>query len=99
MSAAYLLFLLFSLGSMVLCDWRWKLNFFRAPRRSAVILLALLAMLLCWDALGIATGTFYRGDSPYMLGIELAPEMPVEEPIFLCFLVYLTMNIAGWVQR
>ena len=50
---------------------------------------------LAWDALGIVTGSFYRGASDYMTGLELSPEMPVEEPIFLFFLTYLTINITS----
>ena len=30
-----------------------------------------------------------------MLGIELAPEMPLEEPVFLFFLTYLTLNLTS----
>ncbi|MDN6647329.1 MAG: lycopene cyclase domain-containing protein, partial [Corynebacterium flavescens] len=47
----------------------------------------------------IATGTFFRGGSPYMTGIELAPELPVEEPIFLFFLSYLTLNLISAFRR
>ena len=99
MAASYLIFLLMSSACMVLCDWRFKLSFFAHPKRSAIIMLALVAMLLVWDALGIANGTIFRGDSPYMTGIELDPEMPIEEPIFLAFLVYLCMNIAAGVSK
>ncbi|WIM73435.1 hypothetical protein QP028_04065 [Corynebacterium suedekumii] len=55
----------------------------------------MLALFLAWDALGIITGSFYRGASGYMTGIELAPEMPLEEPIFLFFLTYLTLNLTS----
>lgn len=95
MHAAYLGFLLFSLAGMVICDHRWKLAFFRDARRAAVLSAACVGAFLLWDALGIVTGTFFRGASPYMLGVELAPEMPLEEPIFLFFLTYLTMNVTS----
>ena len=42
-----------------------------------------------WDAVGIATGVFVKGDSPIFVGILLAPELPLEEPFFLAFLSYL----------
>ena len=51
------------------------------------------------NALGIATGTFFRGDSPFMTGVELAPEMPLEEPIFLFFLTYLTLNVTSGARK
>ncbi|WP_092147531.1 lycopene cyclase domain-containing protein [Corynebacterium mycetoides] len=95
----YLAFLLLSIACMVLCDRRWRLAFFLDPRRAAVLSLSLVALFLAWDAAGIATGTFYRGDSPYMTGVELAPEMPLEEPIFLFFLTYLTMNLTSAARK
>ena len=95
MRAAYLACLLFSLTGMVIWDNRRRLVFFRDARRAWPVVLGCLAAFLAWDALGIATGTFYRGESPYMLGVELAPELPVEEPVFLFFLTYLAMNLAA----
>ncbi|AKK08068.1 lycopene cyclase domain-containing protein [Corynebacterium testudinoris] len=98
MSVAYLSILLVTLVCMVLCDWRWKLTFFADARRAAIICVAMVALFLVWDALGIVTGSFFRGASDYMLGVELAPEMPVEEPIFLFFLTYLTLNLTSGVR-
>ncbi|WJZ01967.1 lycopene cyclase domain-containing protein [Corynebacterium freiburgense] len=70
-------------------------HFFQDFRRACCISLIMVGAFLVWDALGIATGSFYRGNSPYMTGIELAPELPLEEPIFLFFLTYLTMNFTS----
>ena len=95
MSFAYLTILLVTLACMVLCDWRWELAFFHDARRAGIISVGMVALFLAWDALGIITGSFYRGASDYMTGIELAPEMPVEEPIFLFFLTYLTINLTS----
>ena len=89
----YVTILLAVLVCMALCDWRWKLAFFLDARRAAVRSAAVVAAFLVWDALGIATGSFFRGGSSYMTGVVLAPEMPVEEPIFLFFLTYLTINL------
>ena len=91
----YLTVLLAATACMVLCDWRWKLAFFYDARRAAALSLGLVAVFLAWDALGIMSGTFFRGGSDYMTGIILAPEMPVEEPIFLFFLTYLTINLTS----
>ncbi|QPK83886.1 lycopene cyclase domain-containing protein [Corynebacterium qintianiae] len=99
MHLVYLTFLLVTIGCMMLCDWRWKLAFFLDARRATLLTVSVVALFLLWDAAGIATGTFFRGDSPFMTGIELAPEMPVEEPIFLFFLTYLTMNLTSGTRK
>ena len=46
-----------------------------------------------WDAFGIGLGVFFRGETPFMTGVLLAPELPVEELLFLIFLCWLTMNV------
>ena len=92
---AYLIVLLVTIGCMVLCDWRWKLAFFLDARRATVLSLMVVAAFLLWDAFGIMTGSFFRGGSEYMTGVVLAPEMPVEEPVFLFFLTYLTINLTS----
>lgn len=94
----YLTFLVVTLCCMVICDHRWKLAFFFDAKRAALLSVLMVALFLVWDAFGIANGVFFRGDSPYMLGIELAPEMPLEEPIFLFFLTYLTINLTSGVR-
>ncbi|WP_288831969.1 lycopene cyclase domain-containing protein [uncultured Corynebacterium sp.] len=99
MAFAYLTFLLLSIVCMVLCDWRFTLAFFADARRAALLSAAVVALFLLWDALGIATGTFFRGDSPFMIGVELAPEVPLEEPIFLFFLTYLTLNVTSGARK
>lgn len=99
MRAAYLLALLLSLGGMVVCDRRWRLFFFADARRAALVLLAGVAYFLAWDAVGIAAGVFFRGDSPYQTGVLLAPELPLEEVVFLVLLSYLTMNLYGAAAR
>lgn len=95
MSVAYLSILIVVLICMVLCDWRWKLAFFLDARRAAILSGSVVVAFLVWDALGIASGSFFRGGSQYMTGVILAPEMPVEEPVFLFFLTYLTINLTS----
>jgi len=99
MTLAYLAFLAFSLAGMAIWDHRGRLTFFHDPRRALLVSLGTVAIFLAWDGLGIATGTFFRGDSPYMTGIELAPELPLEEPVFLFFLTYLTMNLTAAARK
>lgn len=72
-------------------DFRFRLFFWRDSASAALVTAAGVAFLLLWDAAGIAAGIFLRGSSQAMLGIELAPEMPLEEPFFLVFLVLCTM--------
>ena len=91
MSVLYLLALLLSLGCLVLLDRRFRLFFWRAPRRAALVLVIGVAFFAAWDLLGIAFGIFARGDGIVSTGILLAPEFPLEELIFLTFLCYLTM--------
>ena len=51
------------------------------------------AFLLVWDLVGIGLGVFFRGETSYMTGLQIAPELPVEEVLFLTLLCYLTMNL------
>ncbi|MDN4615660.1 lycopene cyclase domain-containing protein [Leifsonia sp. F6_8S_P_1B] len=91
MSLAYLACVLVALAAMVLLDRRFRLVFWRDARRASITLAVGLAFFLAWDAAGIALGVFARGESPAMTGIEVAPELPLEEVFFLVFLCYLTL--------
>lgn len=97
-AAAYLAFLLLSLGCMVLLDQRLRLFFWHDARRAAVVLAAGLVFFLAWDLAGIGLGIFFRGHNK-TIGIELAPELPLEEPVFLLFLCYLVMNLFQLFRR
>ena len=97
-AAAYLLFLLVSLGCMVLLDQRLRLFFWQDARRAAVVLAAGLVFFLAWDLAGIGLGIFFRGHNK-TIGIDLAPELPLEEPVFLLFLCYLVMNLFQLFRR
>ena len=88
---AYLAGLLLSIGAMALIDARWRLAFWRAPGASAAAVGTGAALLLVWDLAGIGFGVFFRGDSAWSTGLLLAPELPVEEPVFLVFLCYLAL--------
>ena len=87
----YLGCLLVSIGGMLLIDRRFRLFFWRDAAAAALVTLAGTAFLLLWDAAGIASGIFLRGAAPIASGIVLAPELPLEEPVFLVFLVLCTM--------
>jgi lycopene cyclase domain-containing protein len=96
---AYLAGLLAAIGCMVLIDARWRLVFWRAPVAAAVTVAAGVAFFLAWDAAGILLGVFFRGSSSIVTGVELAPELPLEEPVFLAFLCYLTLVLVLVVER
>lgn len=97
MGVLYLLGLLIALLGMVVVDRRFGLFFWRAWRRAVVILPLGVAFFLVWDLFGIGLGIFFRGETSFMTGIQVAPELPVEEPFFLALLCYVTMNLAAGV--
>ncbi len=99
MGTAYLLFLIASLGCMVLLDRRLCLFFWHDAGRAAGVLVAGVLFFLAWDLAGIGLGIFHRGQTDIMLGIDLAPELPLEEVVFLTFLSYLVMNLFRMFQR
>jgi lycopene cyclase domain-containing protein len=99
MSLLYLLALLVALTGMLLLDRRFGLFFWRSPRRAAIVLLAGVAFFLGWDLAGIGIGVFFRGETDLMTGLQLAPELPVEELLFLTLLCYLAMNLYTGISR
>jgi len=99
MGLAYLGGLLLSIGAMALIDARWRLAFWNSPGASAAAVGAGTALLLLWDLVGIGFGVFFQGDSPWATGLVLAPELPVEEPVFLVFLCYLSLVAVLGIER
>ncbi|MFE5671394.1 lycopene cyclase domain-containing protein [Agromyces sp. NPDC056523] len=96
---AYLGGLLVAIACMALIDARWRLAFWRAPIAAAVTIVSGVVYFLAWDAAGILLGVFFRGRSEIVTGIELAPELPLEEPVFLAFLCYLTLVLVLGVEQ
>ena len=99
MSLLYLAALLIALTGMVLLDRRFRLFLWAAPRRAALVLLVGVAFFVAWDLAGIHLGIFSRGETAFMTGLQVAPELPVEELVFLALLCYLTMNLYGALSR
>ncbi len=98
-SLLYLAALLISAVCMLLIDWRHRLFVFREPLRAVIILVIGAVFFLLWDIAGIALGIFFQGSGPYMTGIMLAPELPLEELVFLLFLCHVTMVLVLGAQR
>ncbi len=99
LSALYLVGLLVGLAGMVTLDLRYRLFFRHSPLRAAAVLVLGVGFFLVWDAAGVGLGIFFRGDLSLLTGVQLAPEIPLEELLFLMLLCYLTMNVYGFVSR
>lgn len=99
MTLLYLAALLVALTGMVLLDRRFGLFFWRDARRAAIVLAVGVVFFLVWDLLGVGLGIFFRGETSFMTGLQVAPEVPVEEVFFLTLLCYLTMNVFGFANR
>ena len=99
MPGLYLLAILLSAAGIAALDARWRLAAWRRPGRTALSVAAGTVFFLAWDAVGIATGVFVKGDSPILLGVDLAPHLPLEEPFFLAFLCYLGLVAWAGAQR
>ena len=99
MGIVYLGSLLLVSGCMLLLDARFRLFFWRDWRAASVVLGVGVAFLLAWDIVGILTGVFRMGGSPGMTGILIAHELPIEEPVFLAFLVLCTMVVFTGAAR
>ena len=99
MSVLYLLALAIALTGMVMLDRRFRLFFWRSAWRAAVVLVIGVVFFLVWDLAGIGLGIFFRGETSFMTGLQLAPELPLEELFFLTLLCYLTMNLYGAFGR
>ena len=99
MGILYLVALAIALTGMVMLDRRFRLFFWNSPRRAAVVLVIGVVFFLVWDLAGIGLGIFFRGETDFMTGLQVAPELPLEEIFFLTLLCYLTMNLYGALTR
>ncbi|MGV8858306.1 lycopene cyclase domain-containing protein [Rhodoglobus sp.] len=99
MIVLYLVALLISLTGMVVLDRRFTLFFWRDARRATVVLVVGVIFFFVWDLLGVSLGIFFRGETDFMTGLLVAPEVPLEEIFFLTLLCYLTMNVYGALTR
>jgi lycopene cyclase domain-containing protein len=99
MAFLYLAALAIALTGMVVLDRRFRLFFWRDAVRAAIVLVVGVAFFVAWDLAGIRLGIFFRGETDFMTGLQLAPELPVEELFFLTLLCYLTMNLYAAMAR
>jgi lycopene cyclase domain-containing protein len=99
MSFLYLGGLLIALAGMVVLDLRFRLFFAVSWWRAGIVMLVGIGFFLLWDLAGIGLGVFFRGNPDLLTGVQLAPELPVEELFFLALLCYATMNLYSWLSR
>jgi len=99
MGALYLVSLLLGITCMLLLDHRFRLFFWRDAKAAAIVTAVGLLFLLAWDLAGIGLGIFLRGEGTIATGLLLAPELPIEEPVFLVFLVLCTMVLYTGARR
>lgn len=90
-SLVYLTTLMVLICCMLLLDRRFRLFFWHDPVAASIVTTVGVAFLLAWDMAGIRFGIFLRGPGDIATGIVLAPELPLEEPVFVVFLVLVTM--------
>lgn len=99
MPGLYLLAIILSAAGVATLDWRHRLALWAAPTRTVAATAIGTVFFLVWDAVGIATGVFVKGDSDSFIGITLAPQLPLEEPFFLVFLSYLAAVLWSAARR
>jgi lycopene cyclase domain-containing protein len=95
----YLGGLLVSIAGLVILDLRVKLFLAAAPRRAAIVLAAGVVGFLLWDAAGVGLGIFFEGSTHLLVGVDLAPQIPLEELFFLILLCLSAMEAFVLAQR
>ena len=95
----YLAVLLFSLTGMTLIDYRYKICLFASPKKWVAALVASIVVFMAIDYLAIALGIFIAGDSEFATGIFLPGQMPMEEPLFLLLLAYVSAQLLVLFDR
>ncbi|MEV7605846.1 lycopene cyclase domain-containing protein [Paenarthrobacter sp. NPDC089322] len=99
MGFVYLASLLAGIACMLLLDQRFRLFFWRDAGAATIVTVVGVVFLLAWDLAGIGLGIFLRGEGAIATGILIAPELPIEEPVFLLFLVLCTMVLYTGARR
>ena len=87
----YLALLLVSIGGVLWLDFRYRLFYWHDAWRALAVTVAGLVALALADVGGIALGIFKRGDAEIATGVVVAPQLPLEEPVFLLLLILSTM--------
>lgn len=99
MTGLYLAGLLVSIAGLVVLDLRLRLFLFAAPVRAAVVLVVGVGGFLLWDAAGVGLGIFFEGQQDLLVGVDLAPDVPLEELFFLILLCLSAMDAFLLAER
>lgn len=99
MPGMYLAAILISATGIGILDARFRLALWRDTIATLAAVAAGVVFFLSWDAVGIVTGVFVKGDSPLFIGVDLAPHLPLEEVFFLAFLSYLSLVVWSAAMR
>lgn len=99
MSWLYLAAIVVSGLCMGLVDHRWRLFLFDRPRVALTAVAVGFVLFLVWDLVAIELAVYSKGESPGMSGIDVAPELPLEELFFITFLCYITGVLHGLFTR
>ena len=87
----YLAGLLVAISCMAIIDYRFKLAFWHARRRTVATILTAVIVFVVWDICGITNRVFFTGDSHFFLPYRIFSQFPVEELFFLTLLCYCTL--------
>ena len=99
MNVLYLLALAGSSAGLLVLDARLRLAVFSRPRLAAAVLGIAIAGFLAWDLTGIALGVFFEGNRSLLVGVDLAPQLPLEEVFFLLLLTLTTLEVFALTGR
>ena len=80
-------------------DFRHKLALPKFPIATVSSILVGVMVFLAWDLVGIWLGIFFRGETSFLSGILLAPELPLEELFFLILLCYTSLVMYLGIAR
>lgn len=93
MNGIYLIGLLLGITGVTVLDLRYRLFLGAEPLRAAAVLVVGVAGFLVWDTAGIHLGIFFEGNPALITGVQLGPQLPLEELFFLVLLCLTTMNL------
>lgn len=95
----YLAALVISIAGLAALDLRHRLALAVSVSRTLITLGLSVAFFLIWDAFGVALGVFFRGQTAFLTGVLVAPEIPLEEVFFLTLLCYSALLLYVGLAR